>query len=88
MQEIVVASVVEKLSNVNGKITSKFLFPLLLHELSTDETNSFLKLHCSFYENKVLQLMSAWLSLERFHESTLFSLTEDRANTVIKTNEL
>ena len=72
MQEIVVASVVEKLSNVNGKIMSKFLFPLLLHELSTDETkiHSFLKQRCSLYENKVLQLMSAWLSLERFREST------------------
>ena len=37
----------------------------------------FLKQCCSVYENKVLQLMSAWLSL--FCESTLFSQTEDRA---------
>ena len=33
---------------------------------------SFLKRCCSVSENKVLQLMSAWLNLERFPESTLF----------------
>jgi hypothetical protein len=36
------------------------------------------------YENKVLQRMSALLNLERFRESTLFSLTKDHANTVLK----
>ena len=32
---------------------------------------------CSVYENKVFQLMSTWIILERFCESTSFSLTED-----------
>ena len=38
-----------------------------------NKINSFLKQCFSFYENKVLQLMSAWASLERFGEKTLFS---------------
>ena len=42
--------------------------------------HSLLKQCCSVYENKVLQLMSAWLSLERFRESILFSYAEDRSN--------
>ena len=51
LQDIVVASVVKKLSIVNGQIMSRFLFPLLLHELSTNET----KIDLFYvYENKVL----------------------------------
>ena len=56
--------------------------------VSSAKIYSFLKQWFSFYENKILQLMSAWTSLERFGGKTLFSSNEDHADTVLKTNRL
>ena len=52
----------------------EFLFLLLLHKLSTEETkiHSFVQFMKTRYFSWC-QLMSAWLRLERFWESTLFS---------------
>ena len=47
-------------------------YPLKLCFVET-KIHSFLKQWSSFYENKVLQLISAWASLEMFGERTLFS---------------
>ena len=54
----------------------------------SSKIHSFLKQWFSFYENKVLQLMSDGASLERFGERTLFTKNEDLADTVLKTNGL
>ena len=52
-----------------------FSWPFYPLKLYFEETkiHSFLKQLCSFYEKKVLRMMSAWASLERFCERTLFS---------------
>ena len=60
----------------------------MTYKNTNTKIHSFLNQCCSVYENKVLQLMSACLRLKRFRESTMFSQTEDRANTVVKSNGL
>ena len=57
----------------NRDLAGKELNSSQIVEEVSNKINSFLKQCFSFYENKVLQLMSAEASLERFGEKTLFS---------------